>query len=279
MQSQTVHMEAPSPKRPRRNAAIGDEAAESECVAAYNGTSERAIQVRGRRELTHPVSEPGRRASPVRFQVAGRPPRQRKSGGAFEMGAHARRRGFRVAIENCLRDGAVLLNRGLEHGWRQHIADLGHDERQLQPRRELAQLKIVGERHHRVMEGGVLLEILAWVPGRVGVDRLGRGDEARAPLGSVRPGGEPGGKRLHFDPNQEQFADLALGQAPHDRSAVRPMLDQPVGGEAPQRLPHWSAADRKRAVRSHSTSRDPGWSRPARMASRRRSTMKATVAP
>ena len=117
------------------------------------------------------------------------------------MGAHARRRGFRVVIENCLRDGAVLLHRRVEHGWRQHVADLGHDERQLQPRREIAKLKIVGQRHHRVVEGGVLLEILAWVPGRVGVDRLDRGDEARASLGSVRRSGEPGGERLHFDPD------------------------------------------------------------------------------
>ena len=45
MQSQTVHMDLPSPKRPNRNAAISDEAAELQCATAYNGTSERAIQV------------------------------------------------------------------------------------------------------------------------------------------------------------------------------------------------------------------------------------------
>jgi hypothetical protein len=42
-------MDLPSPKRLNRNAAISDEAAESQCVAAYNGASERAIQVSARR--------------------------------------------------------------------------------------------------------------------------------------------------------------------------------------------------------------------------------------
>src|ERR1700733_6365298 len=63
--------------------------------------------------------------------VANSPPRQRAGGGPFEMGAHARRRGRLVALEDRLGDGAVLLNRVLEHGWRQDVADLGHDERQL----------------------------------------------------------------------------------------------------------------------------------------------------
>ena len=161
------------------------------------------------------------------------------------MGAHARRRGARVALEDRPRDGAVLPNRSLEHRRRQDVADLGHDERQLQPRRQLAKLKIVGKRHHRIVEGGVLLEIFAWVAGRVGVDRLDRGGETLPPVGSIRRGGEPGGERLHFDPDQEQFADLALGEPPHDRAAMRPMLDQPVGAEAPQRLPHRAAADPK----------------------------------
>ena len=97
--------------------------------------------------------------------------------------------------------------------------------------------KIVGERHHRVVEGGVLLEIIARLAGAIGMDRLDRGGKARAPVGRVGRGGEPGGERLHFDPDQEQFADLALREPPHDRAAMRPMLDQPVGAEPPQRLP------------------------------------------
>ena len=157
--------------------------------------------------------------------------------------AHARRRGGRIALEDRLGDGAVFPDRRLEHGRRQHVADLRHDQRQLQPHRQLAQLKIVCERHHGVVEGGVFLEIIARVARRLGMDRLDRGGEARAPLRRVGDGRKAGGERLHFDPDQEQFADLALGQAPDHRAAMRPMLDQPVGAEAPQALPHRPAAD------------------------------------
>ena len=106
-------------------------------------------------------------------------------------------------------------------------------ERQLQSPRELAELKIVGERHHRVMESGVLLEIVARLTTRVGIDRLDRGCKAGAPVGSCGGGREPAGQRLHFDPDQEQFADLTLRETPHDRAAMGPMLDQPVGAEPP----------------------------------------------
>ena len=63
------------------------------------------------------------------------------------------------AMKRCSRTEASSTGRV------EHVADLRHDERQLQPRRKLAQLKIVGEPHHRVMERGVLLEIVARVAG------------------------------------------------------------------------------------------------------------------
>jgi hypothetical protein len=46
------------------------------------------------------------------------------------------------------------------------VADRGHDERQLQPDRQIAQLNIVGKRHRRIVEGGVLLEMVARLAGR-----------------------------------------------------------------------------------------------------------------
>ena len=161
------------------------------------------------------------------------------------MGAHPRRRGFRVSLDDRFRDCAMLLNGDFEHGLRQNVADLRHDERQLQPQRQIAELQIVGERHHGVVEGGVFLEIFARLPGRVDIDRLDCGDKARPPAGRISRGGEPGGERLHLDPDLEQFANLAPREAPDQRAAVRPMLDQPLGAEAPQRLAHRPAAHRK----------------------------------
>jgi hypothetical protein len=177
--------------------------------------------------------------------IASSSPLERHRRGALEMRAHPRRRGFRIACENRLGDGAMLLDRGFEHGRGQHIADLGHDERQLQPRRELAELKIVGKRHHRVVEGGVLLEIFAWDSRRLGVDRLNGRDKARPRLVGVRPGGEPSGESLDFNPDQEQLADLALPETSDHRAPVWPVLDQSLGGEPPQRLPDRPAADRE----------------------------------
>jgi hypothetical protein len=143
------------------------------------------------------------RAAPpsVRLHRPVRPPRERHRGGAFEMFAHAGCGGFRVALEDRLGDGAMLPDRGLAHGWRQRVAYLGHDQRQLQARRQIAELEVIGERHHCVVEGGVLLEIIAWVAGHVGVDRLDRDDETRPPAEIIGFGGEPSGERLHFDPD------------------------------------------------------------------------------
>jgi hypothetical protein len=87
------------------------------------------------------------------------PPRQRQRGRPLEMGEHMRRGGRGVA-QDCAGDCAVLARRGFEDLRGPDVVDLGHNERQMEPRRDLAQLQVVGERHHRVMEGGVLREVV-----------------------------------------------------------------------------------------------------------------------
>ena len=94
-----------------------------------------------------------RSAFPLRLRLVARS--QRKRGRPFEMGAHMRRSGRGVASQNRPRDRPVLADGGFEDLRGQNVADLRHDERQMEPRRQLAQLQVAGERHRRVMEGGV----------------------------------------------------------------------------------------------------------------------------
>ena len=97
----------------------------------------------------------------------------------------------------------------------------------------------------RGVEGGVLVEIGLHAARRVGEDHRDRLDEARARRLVRRLRGEAGGERLHLDPDLEQFADVARRQPPNNRAAVRRVLDQPFGGETPQRFAHRPAAHRK----------------------------------
>ena len=138
------------------------------------------------------------------------------------MGAHAARRGFRVALEDRRGDRAVLADRGFEHLGGQDVADLRHDERQMQARRELAQLLVSGERHHRIMEGGVFGKIVRRLALAVVEDRPDRFGETRAGFGIVGLGGEAGGERLQLDANLEELADRAAptGGEPARRGAA-----------------------------------------------------------
>ena len=111
---------------------------------------------------------------------------------------------------------------------------------------------IAGERHQRGVEGGVLVEIVCHAARRVGEDRRDRRDEARARRLVRRLRGEPRRERLHLDPDLEQFADVARRQPPHNRAAMRRVLDQPFGGETAQRFAHRPAAHREALGQSRS---------------------------
>ena len=161
------------------------------------------------------------------------------------MGAHRRRGGRAVAVDDRLGDRAVLADRSAHHLDRQRAADLGHDQRQAQARRQLLQLLVAGEAHHRGVERGVLVEIGLHATRRVGEDHRDLLDEARARRPVRRLRGEARGERLHLDPDLEQFADVARRQPPDHRAAMRRMLDQPFGGESPQRFAHRPAAHRE----------------------------------
>ena len=161
------------------------------------------------------------------------------------MGARGGRRRSAVAVDDRLGDGAVLAHRSAHHLDRQRVADLSHDQRQAQARRQLLQLPVAGQAQHRGVEGGVLVEIGLHATRRVGEDHRDLLDEARARRLVRRLRGEARGERLHLDPDLEQLADVARRQPPHHRAAMRRVLDQPFGGKAAQRFAHRPAAHRK----------------------------------
>ena len=57
--------------------------------------------------------------------------------------------------------------------------------------------------------------------------------------------GEAGGERFELDAYLEEFAQLDAGKPPHERAAVRHMLDEALGGQATQSFPDRPAADVK----------------------------------
>ena len=160
-----------------------------------------------------------------------RPPLERQRGGAFEMGADVRRSGRWVASQNCVGDRAVLAHRGFEHLRGENVADLRHDERQMEPRRDLAQLQVAGERHCRVVEGGVLGEIIRCSALAIVEDLPDFFGEADAGLLVAGLGGETRRERLHLDPDLKELADRPRSEVSHQRAAMGQMLDEPFGGE------------------------------------------------
>ena len=74
----------------------------------------------------------------------------------------------------------MLAHRSAHHLDRQRVADLGHDQRQAQARRQLLQLRVAGQAQHGGVERGVFVEIGRHAPRRVGEDH------ARSPRRSAR---------------------------------------------------------------------------------------------